>query len=302
MPFTFDPARIRTIPASDGGFPTALHDLEQPPAQLFLVGALPPLERTVAIVGTRRADPLSLAFTHKLAAELSEAGCVVVSGGARGIDSAAHRGALRGGGATLVVLPTGVRRPYPAANASLFREVAERGGLLAEHDGDPAGYGSLFLARNRLVAALAKVVIVVQAPLPSGALSTAAHAKRLGRPVLVVPHAPWEPRGAGCLTLLGQGAGVCRNSADVLSLAALGGEEGPGAQPKRPKKKEVLRGLDEDERCVAEALASGALQADELCERTQLSAARVQRALLMLLLSKVIQEVGCGRYARTDCL
>jgi DNA processing protein len=296
------PTPPRTLHCDDADFPKSLLELEQPPSQLFCSGELPDFSQAVAIVGTRRADRFALAFARSLARELAEAGCALISGGALGIDSAAHRGALDAGGATVAVLPTGLSQPYPAANHALFREISESGALLSEFEAEVPGFKSTFLDRNRLVAALAKVVIVVQAPLPSGALSTAAHAKRLGRPLLVVPHAPWDLRGAGCLTLLAGGAGVCRNSADVLSLAARGGEKCPGRQPKTRRKRELFRGLDEDERRVVEALSGEALQADELCERAQLPAPRVQRALLMLLLSKVIQEVGCGHYARTDCL
>lgn len=299
---TSSPSEPSRLLITDDGYPPSLRELSKPPAQLSLLGALPELAHAVAIVGTRRADESARRFTRTLARELAEAGCVVISGGARGIDTEAHRGALEAGGLTMAVLATGVVNPYPPANAELFREIARRGALLSELDHASAAFAGRFLARNRLVAALARVVIVVQAPLPSGALSTAAHAKRLGRPLLAVPHAPWEPRGAGCLTLLREGAAVCRNSADVLSLAAPTGWTSPGQQPKRPKKREHYQRLDEDERSVVEALSHGALQVDELCEHAQLPAPRVQRAVLMLLLSKVIQEVGCGRYARTDCL
>lgn len=296
------PFAVRALVASDPDYPSSLNDLPEPPAALRIAGQLPDLTRAVAIVGTRRPDGRACAFTRTLARELAEAGCPVISGGALGIDSEAHQGALEAGGVSVAVLPTGLERPYPVSNHALFRALAERGALLSEVEDACAGYASVFLERNRLVAALARVVIVVQAPIPSGALSTAAHARKLGRALLTVPHAPWEPRGAGCLTLLAGGAGVCRNSADVLSLAALGARTSTRRRPKQPKKEEYLRGLDEDERSVVSALRDGALQADELCERTQLSAARVQRALLMLMLSKVIQEVGCGRYARFDCL
>jgi DNA processing protein len=157
------------------------------------------------------------------------------------------------------------------------------------------GYASTFLARNRLIAALASVVVVVQAPHQSGAMSTAKHAVKLGRPLLAVPYAPWEERGAGCLALLATGAQVCRSSADVLS------HFGPSDHKpaSRPRRADAYEGdLDEDERLALRALSSDVLTADDLCDRTTMSAARAQRAILMLLLSGLIQEVGAGRYAR----
>jgi DNA processing protein len=293
---------VQLLRPEDPAFPSELGDAQPPVRELSLRGVLPSLEHAVAIVGTRTPDPHALRFAHRLAAELAEAGCTIVSGGALGIDSAAHRGALEARGKTIAVLPTGVERPYPRGNHALFRTIVEHGALVSEGQGSRPGYDSAFLERNRIIAALARCVVIVQAPQKSGALSTAAHAKRIGRPLWVVPQAPWEPRGAGCLTLLSQGALVCRDSRDVLSLAAPGGGNSPGQQPWTPKKLARFRDLEDDELRVVEALSEGTLQVDELCERAELPAARVQRALLMLLLSKVIQEVGCGRYARTDCL
>jgi DNA processing protein len=285
---------------SHARWPQALSQLRDPPLSLAISGELPELTHAVAIVGTREPDTLAGRFAHTLARELAEAGCPIISGGALGIDSAAHRGALDGGGFTVAILATGLERPYPADNGQLFRRVVERGALLSESLDDVPGYASAFLARNRLIAALASVVVVVQAPFKSGAMSTAKHALKLGRPLLAVPYAPWESRGGGNLTLLAAGARVCRTSSDVLSLAAPSGLPIARSSRKGPRKAESYPGLDEDERGVLRALSTAVLSADELCDRTGLSAPRVQRALLMLLLSKVIQEVGCGRYARDD--
>lgn len=291
------PAIRHLVPGHDE-WPSSLSDLRDPPVRLAVQGELPNLTRAIAIVGTRAPDARASDLAYSLAFELAEAGCSIVSGGALGIDSAAHRGVLAAGGTTVAVLATGLAQPYPAENRELFAQIAERGALLSEHNEGQPGYPSVFLARNRLIAALASVVIVVQAPSRSGALSTATHALKLGRGLMAVPFAPWEPRGAGCLTLLADGARVCRTSADVLSLAAPTGQKPPRPQPRRAKKAQSYPDLDEDERGVIAALGTAKLSADELCESTGLSAPRVQRAVLMLLLSRVIREVGCGRYAR----
>ena len=256
------------------------------------------------MVGTRRPDRKGAEFARRLGRELGQAGWVVVSGGALGIDSEAHRGALEAGARTVAVLATPLNKPYPSVNRELFCRITESGCVLSEHLAGTPVYPSRFLERNRLIAALAQVVVVVQAPLKSGALSTAAAARKLGRPLLGVPHSPGDERGAGCLALLAQGATVCRDSGDVLSLAAAGSPESRRKQrptkSRRPDKSKEFHGLDEDELAVARALKRGVSAVDELCEASGLSAARVQRALLMLLLSKVIHEVGSGRYALSD--
>jgi DNA processing protein len=288
----------------DPGWPAGLCDLADPPALLEVAGRLPLDSPVVAVVGTRRPDRRGADLARRLGRELGEAGWLVVSGGALGIDAEAHLGALGAGAPTVVVLPTPLDRPYPAKNMELFRRAASAGAVLSEVSIDAPMFRNRFLMRNRLVAALARVVVVVQAPARSGALSTAAVARRLGRPVLGVPHAPGDPLGEGCLALLAQGAGICRGSVDVLSLAAAGSTEGPpkkrSTNSRRPGKDKRFQGLDSDERAVVVALGEGCATADEVCAASALPAARVQRALLMLLLSKVIHEVGSGRYALSD--
>jgi DNA processing protein len=291
---------IVTFPKNHPRYPASLLDLPDPPEELACLGTLPDLTQSVAIVGTRACDSFARQHTRQLAFDLARLGYVVISGGAIGIDTAAHEGALEAGGITVAVLPTGLAKPYPAVNQRLFEEIAWRGCLISEIAGTVPGHASTFLARNRIIAALARQVVISQAPFASGALSTAGHAQQLKRPILVVPHAPWDPRGQGCLMLLAQGATVCRTSEDVLTLAAPGAAIRSQQVRRRPKKAEEIRGLDDDQRALVEVLSSGPLDADGLCEQSGLPAPRVQRALLMLLLSAVIQEVGSGRYARAD--
>lgn len=286
------------------GWPPGLCDLADPPAQLELAGRFPAGPPVAAVVGTRRPDRRGAAFARRLARELGEAGWAVISGGAVGIDSEAHLGALEAGAPTIAVLPTPLDDPYPPRNIKLFQRIAEAGAVLAEHPLGTPVFRSTFLERNRLVAALARVVVVVQAPARSGALSTAALARKLGRPVLGVPHVPGDPLGEGCLALLARGAGICRGSKDVLSLAAAGSAQSRPTKRstnlRRPGKDKEFQGLDSDQRAVVEALRKGPAAVDSLCEACALPAARVQRALLMLLLSKVIHEVGSGGYALAD--
>lgn len=299
MPLSDTP---RLLTAASPDWPRGLSDLAPPPPSVYAIGSIPLLERAVAIVGTRRPDASGAAFARALAGELAEAGVVIVSGGAIGVDSEAHLGALAAGGSTIAVLATGLRRPYPAVNRSMFAQVAARGALISEHHDLKTVYRSAFLARNRLIAAIAQLVVVVQAPVQSGALSTAAHARRLGRQLLAVPHAPWQLHGGGCLALIAGGAGSCAGSADVLSrIGALEACHKPPAPVRKVAERAAppcdLRALDEDERKVVEVLGTRSLTADELCDESALPAARVQRALLLLLLSGIIDERGSGRYA-----
>ncbi|MBW2213766.1 MAG: DNA-protecting protein DprA [Deltaproteobacteria bacterium] len=196
-------------------YPVGLRDLSDAPERFRIVGELPDLRRAVSIVGTRRADDEALDFAYSVAREAVLNGLVVVSGGAIGVDRAAHEGAIDGGGRTVVVLPTGLDSPYPRANHHLFERAVEAGCLLTEVEDGAAAQPGRFLTRNRLIAALGRSTVVVQAPARSGALSTASAAKRLSRPVFAVPASPWDPRGSGNLRLLRNGARICTGPADV---------------------------------------------------------------------------------------
>ncbi len=279
----------------DSAAPAPLLARDRPPA-VRVAGRLPSFEQAVAVVGTRAADPEALDFAETLGAELARAGCAVISGGALGVDAAAHRGALESGGQTVAVLGTGLDVAYPPKHAPLFGRIAAEGALLTEApDGAPPHPGR-FLRRNAFIAALARVIVVIQAPRRSGALSTAAHGRALGRPVLVVPAAPWELRGEGCLELLRRGAGVCTGAGDVLSVPALGLGEIAKSVDSEPEKPNGIAGLDDDGAAVLAALGARARHVDELAAQVGLSAERVQRAVLLLLLQGLAEERDGGRY------
>ena len=261
-----------------------------------MVGDLPDLRRAISVVGTRRADDEALDFAYSLAREAVLNGFAVVSGGAMGIDRAAHEGAVDGGGRTVVVLPTGLDAPYPRANHDLFERVCGAGCLLTEvEDGADAQPGR-FLTRNRLIAALGRSTIVVQAPSRSGALSTARFATRLGRPVFAVPASPWDPRGSGNLSLLSKGARICVRPADVLSETAL---KGSGRRPDSPKKTEKTHdfsNLSQPEQTILQSLGGRARHPEDLCQRTGIPAFEVQQSILRLLVRGLIEEKPGGRY------
>ncbi|MFT0847808.1 DNA-processing protein DprA [Actinomycetaceae bacterium L2_0104] len=205
----------------DRNWPESLMDLDDKrPLGLWYHGDPEVLRRlSVSIVGSRDATQYGKRIATDFAYELAEAGVAVVSGGAFGIDTAAHRGALSAGSQTVVVLAGGVDRPYPKQNAGLFGEILAAGGVLVSES--PPGAQPLrhrFLSRNRIIAALGLATIVVEAPYRSGAISTARHALEIGRDVGAVPGPVSSPRSAGCHRLLRESAICVTSSNDVAEL------------------------------------------------------------------------------------
>ena len=284
------------ISLDDERYPTGLLDLSRRAPWIRVLGSLPDFSRSVAIVGTRRADEEAIDFAYALAGDLARRGFVVVSGGALGIDRAAHEGALHAGGKTTVVLPTGFADAYPAVHHSLFREVITSGCLLTETDEDASAQPSRFLSRNRLIAALGRSTIVVQAPSRSGALSTAGLARALGRPVFAVPAAPWDYRGQGCLALLRSGSRVCAGARDILSIPVLEGETQAVSGDRVREKSSDLKGLSKLEQQVYQSLQGRPMHPDEVSRRTGIAVWEVQRSMLRLVLAGWVDERPGGRY------
>ncbi|MER3536532.1 MAG: DNA-protecting protein DprA [Thermus sp.] len=264
----------------DEDFPQSLRILPQPPTHVYVKGELP--EEGVALVGARRASPWARAFTRGLARALAEAGAWVVSGLARGIDAEAHLGALEAGGRTLGVLGSGLDRIYPPEHQHL----ASRMDLLSEF---PFGTGprpEFFPRRNRLIAALAKAVVVVEAGEESGALITARHALELGKEVLAVPGRPTDKNSQGANRLIQDGAYPVLSPEDLLDYLRLSGAQ-------RPKPS-----LSQEEAVLYEALRSlGQALPEELALRTGLAASEVLALLTALELKGLAQTLPGGRYA-----
>lgn len=216
-------AALRVVWRGAGEYPFWLGRIHDPPAALWVRGRLLPDEgeRSVAIVGARSATPLGESFARLLARDLAAAGVTVVSGLARGIDAAAHQGALEAGGRTVAVLGSGVDRPYPRQNAELAEAVARTGALVSEFPPGSLAYKSNFPRRNRTIAGWSRVVVVVEAGERSGALITARVALEEGREVMAVPGHPSVPAAAGTNALLRDGAAVARHARDVLDELGL---------------------------------------------------------------------------------
>lgn len=191
----------------DGAFPAALRVIPRPPAALRVIGDPDALEEGIAIIGARRATPYGLGCARRFARIAASLGICVISGGALGCDSEAHRGALDVGGKTVAFLGGGCDEVYPARNVRLFQRIVDEGGAIAsERDWSEPPLPWMFPERNRLIAGLAKATLVVEAGLPSGTFGTADAALAAGKEVLAVPSAITSPTSAGANRLIAQGA------------------------------------------------------------------------------------------------
>lgn len=273
-------------------------ELKSPPKQLFVRGCFSKLvapffskHRRVAIVGTRAADEPSLRFAEQLGKRLAEAGALVISGGAYGVDAAAHRGALKAKGHTAAILASSVRIPSPSKHRALFDDITERGLLLCEFD-DGAGYSSRFLRRNKLIAAFAEEVIVVQAPARSGALSTARAAQKLGRRLWTLPASPWDKRSAGNLLLLKSGAKMLT---DIDEFVGHKSKTPRNIEPS-PKQSSDAH-LGETAQLVLRALGQTPKHIDAIARATSLSISAVSLALIELEVDGLVTRQP-GGYSR----
>jgi DNA processing protein len=257
----------------------------------------PPEGPRVAIVGSRRPSPYGEAVAEQLAADLAATGVVIVSGLALGIDAAAHRGALNGGGTTIAVMGTGVDLVYPAAHSALAEQIVAGGGALVSQFPD----GTLprrhnFPARNLTMAGLSDAVVVVEAAEGSGALITAAAALELGKEVMAVPGSVFSPLSVGTHGLIRDGAALVQNARDVL--AALDVAQEVLDDPLRPPKSvgfELGRSRDGIVLHLSDTLA---LSAAEIARKLQLPIAEVVGRLTSLELEGAVRRHGTG-YVRS---
>src|SRR5438093_10198935 len=206
---------MSTVALGDAAYPALLREIHDPPGRLYIEGRLP-IAPTIAIVGSRRATPYGCRAAHRLARELSNAGVVVVSGLARGIDAAAHRGALEASTPTVAVMATGLDRIYPPEHAELARDIARTGALVTEAEDGTLPLPGRFPVRNRIISGLSLGVVVVEAAERSGALITARMAAEQGREVFCVPGSIENPLAIGGHQLIKDGAKLVQTVEDVL--------------------------------------------------------------------------------------
>ncbi len=217
------PARC-VLRIEDRHYPELLKEIPDPPQRLYVLGDPDALLPALAVVGARRATPYGLTATRMLSAWAARAGYPVVSGGAIGCDQAAHRAVLEHDGITVAVMAGGPDVLHPRAAADLFMRIAEEGAIVSEYPWGTTPAPWMFRKRNRIIAGLSAAVLVVEAGLPSGTLSTADHALAAGRDVLAVPGSIFSPTSRGCNRLILQGARPVTDSSDLRDalLSTLG--------------------------------------------------------------------------------
>jgi DNA processing protein len=270
----------------EASYPVALTTIVDPPPVLWTRGSPDALRRpSVAIVGARAASPYGLSVAERLAADLTVAGVVVVSGMARGVDSAAHRGALDAAGATVAVLGSGADIIYPPEHASLADAIAASGVLVSELAPGTPPLPMFFPRRNRIISGLSRAVVVIEAGERSGSLITARLALEQGREVLAVPGNVLSGRNRGAHGLLRDGAKIVESADDILEELGMA----PGAPPV------LVRETDPVLACLAPGEPS---DLDAISERTGLSATRLLARLFELELRGVVSRVGGGRFVR----
>jgi DNA processing protein len=292
---------VWTVCSHDRTYPRQLGDLDHvadlqdAPPVLFgcgLLDALASAERraTVTIVGSRRATPYGLAVARQLARDLAAAGLVVVSGLAYGIDAAVHSGALESGGTTIAVLAGGPDVVYPARAVALYRRILERGAAISERPPGTVPERWSFPTRNRIMAAVAEITVVVEAAQPSGSTITANHAAKLGRTIGAVPGPINSRVSAGTIELLSDGAALIARAEDVLDrLYGVGVVAAARVGPT----------LDPELEPVLAAVETGAGGPDAIAARTRLTGREVAVALTRLELLGYLRSDLAGSFSRT---
>ena len=287
------PCKILTL--EDECYPSLLRQIYDPPFVLYVKGEISLInDCSIAMVGTRQSTLYGRQVAKMLAGQFAASGVMVVSGGARGIDSASHEGALNAGGRTIAILGTGMDIVYPSENVSLFKRISEQGAVITQFPFGCKGSKYTFPVRNRIVAGMTQGTLVVEANRSSGALITANLAGEYGRNVYAVPGRIDSPRSAGCHDLIRDGAQLCESVEDVLSefthLKAVGPELIKIPMPT----------LSPVEQSVYGVLSHEEMQQDEIIRLSRLSSSQVSVALLQLEMKKLITQHP-GRFFRRFC-
>ena len=317
---------LHIVTISDAAYPNRLRNIFDPPCLLYVRGRLPAFddEAAVAVVGTRDCTPYGVSCAEKLGFGLAAGGALVVSGLARGIDSAALRGALRGGGTVTAVLGNGLDVVYPRENRYLYEDIAASGALLSEYPPGTPPEGRHFPVRNRIMSGLSLATLVVEAPERSGALITAGTALEQGRDVFAVPGPIDAPASVGCNRLIRDGAGLVTDAWDILAAYAPrfpeklhreGAREEPavlGYQARqRTEPKEVPPSLSlsnndlsltDDQIRLLRTLTEEPMLVDDLIEETEIPTRRVLSALTVLEIEHLVTQHPGKRYTRAVTL
>ena len=285
---------MTTISIKDKNYPKLLKEIEDRPNVLYLKGEILPNETCFAIVGTRRSSFYGKQAAWEIAGDLAEAGLTIVSGLAPGIDTFCHRAVLEKNKRTIAVLGTGLdeKSIYPRTNLRLAEKIIETGGcLISEYPIGTPGSKFTFPARNRIISGLSLGVLVIEAKQKSGALITAAWAKKQNRKVFAVPGSIYSSNSKGCHCLIKQGAKLVENANDILRELNLGLAESDSAR--------LITGETEEENLILEALKEEALDIDKIIEKTKLSASVAASCLATMEINGKVKNLGRNIYAIT---
>jgi len=284
--------KIKIITDEDEAYPRALREIHDPPGILFVRGTILPQDAlSMAIVGSRHATQYGLAQAERLAGSLARAGLTINSGLARGIDAAAHRGALAAGGRTIAVLGSGVLNLYPPEHAELAVEIARQGAVISENPPESPPLSGAFPQRNRIISGMSLGVVVVEASTRSGALISARHAMEQGRDVFAVPGRVDNRMAHGCHRLIRDGAKLVETADDVLEeLGPLvaPAESASGAEIHHPA--ELL--LNEIEQAVLAAIDSEPTSIDHVVSASGLPTGQVLATISVLEMRHLVRRVS----------
>jgi DNA processing protein len=282
---------VKEISIEDKNYPKKLKEIKDRPKILYYLGEIKNEEDCFAIVGTRKCTNYGKEIAYQIVSDLAEAGLIIVSGFAPGIDTMAHKAAIERGKRTIAVLGTGLdeKSIYPKSNLKLIEKILECGGaLISEFPPGTPGAKYTFPKRNRIISGLSLGVLVVEAKIQSGALITANYAKEQGRKIFAVPGPIFSQNSKGCHFLIKNGAKLVESADDIL--------EELGIRKLEVGKKEI-KGKTPEESLILEVLKEGALDIEKMIEKTKLPPSKVASILSILEIEGKIKNLGGNIYA-----
>jgi len=281
--------KINEISPQNNEFLQVLGSIANPPKRLYYLGTPPTIRRpSLAVVGTRKPTAYGREITTRFAEETASQGVAIVSGLALGVDALAHQAALSAGGLTVAVLGSGLAELYPATNKRLAADIVASGGaIFSEYEPHEKARSHYFLERNRIVSGLADAILITEAAVRSGTMSTAAHALEQGKEVFVVPGNITSPMSVGCNQLIKQGATPVTHPSEIFDFLL----------PGRITEQAVLPlGNTPLETAVIKHIAAGVRDGEELQRKTSESATNLSMALTMLELNGIIRSLGANQW------
>lgn len=287
--FDTNDMKINRISTGESKYLQITHHIANAPKRLYYIGSLPS-ERipSVAIVGSRTPTPYGKEVTYKLAYDLAQAGVVIVSGLAFGVDAVAHQAALDAGGKTIAVLASGLMEITPRSHVGLAKQIAELGGaVISEYNPPLQARKYQFLERNRLISGIADMVIVTEAASRSGSLSTAHHALTQNKEVGAVPGPVTGALSAGTNALIKQGAHLITSAADVLAIIA----------PEKLQQQKLIFGQTKAETIIITLIQQGLRDGDEILKQSKLAVAEFFESLTMLELAGTVRPLGGNQWS-----